>query len=75
MARPHLDYEPVMINVKLTLHPEHDADLIAWFGQVPGRSRAMAVIAALRTGGVDAPHAAADFDGDALAADLLALVF
>lgn len=52
MARPALNYEPVTINVKLTLHPEMDADLITWFDQVPRRSRAGAVITALRTGGL-----------------------
>lgn len=51
MARPHLDYEPVYINVKLGLHPEFDADLIAWFESIPGRNRAAAVIARLRQGG------------------------
>lgn len=51
MARPHLDYEPVYVNVKLGLHPEFDADLIAWFESIPGRSRAAAVIARLRQGG------------------------
>lgn len=51
MARPHLDHEPVYINIKLGLHPEFDADLIAWFEGIPGRSRAAAVIARLRQGG------------------------
>jgi len=51
MSRPHLDYEPVYINIKLGLHPELDADLIAWFESIPGRNRAAAVIARLRQGG------------------------
>ena len=50
MARPALDYEPVIINVKLCLHPEHDGDLVAWFGGLPQRGRAMAVITRLRLG-------------------------
>ncbi|MCB8942524.1 MAG: hypothetical protein H6658_01990 [Ardenticatenaceae bacterium] len=50
MARPELDYEPVTINIKLRLHPEHDADLLAWFNNLPERGRATAVITRLRTG-------------------------
>lgn len=70
MARPARDYEPVDINVKLRLHPEHDADLIRWFDGLDG-SRAQAVIAALRTGGaglidVDVETAVVDDAADLL---------
>lgn len=52
MARPNLDYDPVIVNIKLCLHPEFDSDLVAWFASLPERGRATAVIARLRTGTV-----------------------
>lgn len=51
MARPNLDYEPEIVNIKLCLHPEHDRDLLDWFDNLPTRGRALAVITALRAGG------------------------
>ena len=50
MARPALDYEPIIINIKLSLHPEHDVGLLAWFDSLPRRGRATAVITRLRLG-------------------------
>lgn len=58
MARPNLDYDPVIINVKLCLHPDHDDDLVAWFDSLPERGRATAVITRLRTGAVAAVETA-----------------
>jgi hypothetical protein len=52
MARPSLDYDPVIINIKLCLHPEFDSDLVAWFESLPQRGRATAVITRLRSGTV-----------------------
>jgi hypothetical protein len=74
MARPQLDYEPVYINIKLGLHPEHDADLIAWFEGIPGRSRAAAVIARLRQGGQGLTNEDAEVDPES-AEKLFNLVF
>ena len=75
MARPNLDYEPVTINVKLSLHPDYDSDLLAWFESLPARGRATAVITALRSGSVTAASNALAAEDDALAADLDDLFF
>jgi len=54
-GRPPLDYEPVIIQIgDLRLHPEHDADLIAFFARVPRRQRIIAIKAVMRTGGLTA---------------------
>jgi len=74
MARPHLDHEPVYINIKLGLHPEFDADLIAWFEGIPGRSRAAAVIARLRQGGEMLAELEGEEDAEQIG-NLLSLVF
>ncbi|MEI2773378.1 MAG: hypothetical protein V9G98_22495 [Candidatus Competibacter sp.] len=74
MARPHLDHEPVYINIKLGLHPEFDTDLIAWFESIPGRSRAAAVIARLRQGGAMLTELEGEVDTEQIDS-LLNLVF
>jgi hypothetical protein len=52
MARPRLEVETVVVQIKLRLHPGQDDDLLEWFGQMPRRLRAPAVKAALRAGGM-----------------------
>lgn len=52
MARPRLEVETVVIQIKLRLHPGQDDDLLWWFEQMPHRLRAPAVKAALRAGGM-----------------------
>jgi hypothetical protein len=54
MARRRLAVEdrPVVVQVKLSLHPTGDADLIEFFARVPARLRAATVMAALRSGGM-----------------------
>ncbi len=74
MARPHVDHEPVYINIKLGLHPEFDADLITWFESIPGRSRAAAVIARLRSGSKKLAVAGDEISEDQID-NLLGMVF
>lgn len=50
MARQRLTVRPVVIPIKLTLHPGDDDDLIDWFARTPDRLRSVAVKAALRGG-------------------------
>lgn len=52
MARPRLEVETVVIQIKMRLHPGQDDDLLQWFEQMPRRLRAPAVKAALRAGGM-----------------------
>lgn len=54
-GRPPLDYTPVVIGIgDFHLHPEHDADLIAYLSKFPPRKRQAAVKAAMRAGGLAA---------------------
>lgn len=57
MARHRLDTRSVIVNVKLHLRPDADADLIDFFASIPAYRRAGAVKAALRTGGLTAAAA------------------
>lgn len=59
-GRPRLPTQAVVVNLKLRLRPGVDADLIAFFGQIPARHRAGAAKAAMRSGNL----------GTALMADL-----
>lgn len=52
MARPRLEQHAIIVQVKLSLRPGEDEDLISFFGQVPARLRAAAVKRALRSGGM-----------------------
>lgn len=58
MARRRLPTPPVLVNVKLHLRPDTDADLLAFFAGIPAYRRAGAVKAALRAGGLPAVAAA-----------------
>ena len=58
MVRRRLPTPPVLVNVKLHLRPDADADLLAFFAGIPAYRRAGGVKAALRAGGL--PAAAAD---------------
>lgn len=51
MSRPKLD-KPVTIQVKLTLRPGSDDDLISYFAALPVMLRAASVKQALRSGGM-----------------------
>lgn len=51
-GRPPLTCEVIQIRLTLSLHDDRDKDLILFFKNVPSRKRAMAVKAALRSGGV-----------------------
>jgi hypothetical protein len=75
MARPNLDYDPIIINVKLCLHPDHDDDLVTWFGSLPDRGRATAVILALRSGGAAVMCREATAEDEALAVALEEMFF
>ena len=68
MSRAKLDTPPVIVPIKLTLHPGEDDDLIDWFAGTPARLRSAAVKAALR-GGASLTTAATAIDDSA---DLLA---
>lgn len=50
MSRAKLNTPPVIVPIKLTLHPGEDDDLIDWFAGNPVRLRSAAVKAALRGG-------------------------
>lgn len=55
MGRPPLDYTPVIFQIgDLRLHPEYDADLIAFLSKVPSRHRIKAIKSAMRLGGLAA---------------------
>ena len=53
MCRPQLDCEVHRINIVLSLREGEDDDLIDWFDALPSRGRSGAVMAALRSGGVE----------------------
>ncbi len=57
MARRRLPTPTVLVNVKLHLRPDADADLLAFFAGIPAYRRAGAVKAALRAGGLPAAPA------------------
>ena len=52
MARQRLEQRPIIVQVKLSLRPGEDDDLITFFSQVPERLRVAAVKQALRSGGM-----------------------
>ena len=60
MGRKRNAVAPEIIGIILRLHPGVDADLIAFFAQIPARRRAQAVKAALRAGGMAAYTTAAE---------------
>ncbi len=52
MARPRSDTQALIVQVKLSLRPGEDDDLIAFFDRIPARLRVAAVKQALRSGGM-----------------------
>jgi hypothetical protein len=55
VGRPPLDYTPVIFQIgDLRLHPEHDADLIAYLSNVKPRHRIQAIKSAMRAGSLAA---------------------
>ena len=52
MSRQRLEQRPIIVQVKMSLRPSEDDDLIEFFDQVPGRLRVAAVKQALRSGGM-----------------------
>ena len=52
MARQKFEQRTRIVQVKLSLRPGEDDDLIEFFDQVPGRLRVAAVKQALRSGGM-----------------------
>lgn len=52
MARPRAETRAIIVQVKLSLHPGEDDDLLSFFEQVPARLRVAAVKQALRSGGM-----------------------
>ncbi len=53
-GRPPLPESPVYVQIKLSLRPGRDDDLIAFFDGLPPRGRAVAVMAAMRSGNLAA---------------------
>lgn len=53
MARPRAATQAIVVQVKLSLHPGEDDDLLKFFEQVPPRLRVAAVKQALRSGGME----------------------
>jgi hypothetical protein len=66
MPRPKLD-RPITVQVKLTLRPGLDDDLIAFFQTCPDRLRVASVKQALRSGGLHITGEAEISDDDVLA--------
>lgn len=52
MSRQRLEQRPIIVQVKMSLRPSEDDDLIEFFNQVPARLRVAAVKQALRSGGM-----------------------
>jgi hypothetical protein len=52
MSRPKAATQAMIVQVKLSLHPGEDDDLISFFEMVPARLRVAAVKQALRSGGM-----------------------
>ena len=53
-GRPPLEEETVYVQIKLSLRPGRDTDLIEFFNALPHGSRATAVMAAMRSGNLSA---------------------
>ena len=53
-GRPPLEEETVYVQIKLSLRPGRDDDLIEFFASLPHGSRATAVMAAMRSGNLNA---------------------
>ena len=53
-GRPPLEKETVYVQIKLSLRPGRDDDLIDFFNSLPHGSRATAVMAAMRSGNLSA---------------------
>jgi hypothetical protein len=53
-GRPPLEEETVYVQIKLSLRPGRDDDLIAFFASLPHGSRATAVMTAMRSGNLNA---------------------
>ncbi len=74
MSRPRLPQPSVVVQIKLHLRPDADADLVRFFADIPPYRRAGLVKQALRSGGL--PQAAPGTTGDDDLADLVqGLVF
>ena len=71
MGRKRGTTAPEIIGIILRLHADCDADLIAFFAQIPLRRLAQAVKAALRAGGMAAYSAAAEQDDAAEMTELV----
>jgi hypothetical protein len=53
-GRPPLAEEPVYVQIKLSLRPGRDDDLIDFFASLPHGTRATAVMTAMRSGNLSA---------------------
>ncbi|MBI9045168.1 MAG: hypothetical protein JEZ06_11830 [Anaerolineaceae bacterium] len=51
-GRPPLDCTVTQIHLTLSLHEGRDDDVLIFFSDIPARKRAIAVLAALRAGGI-----------------------
>jgi hypothetical protein len=69
-GRPPHDEETIYVQIKLSLRPGRDADLIDFFNSLPHGSRATAVMAAMRSGNLSAA-ADPDYVSDADMTDAL----
>jgi hypothetical protein len=74
VGRPKREETPVIVNIKLTLYPSTDEDLIQWFESIAPRRKASAVIAALRSGTMVVAEADALVDDEEVADGLEALL-
>ena len=61
-GRPPLAIPSRLVRITLSLRPDEDDDLLAFFDAIPPGGRAQAVMIALRQGGVDAVVAAKSVD-------------
>ena len=73
-GRPRQIQRSVRVTLSGWLHPEHDADILAWLNAIPKGQRMNALKTALRTGGLGLGSAAENGETDevqAAAEDIL----
>jgi hypothetical protein len=70
-GRPPLEEETIHVQIKLSLRPGRDDDLIAFFNSLPPRTRAAAVMAAMRSGHLEVAVDEGDFSEDDMDTSLM----
>lgn len=75
MSRPRLARPAVVVQIKLHLRPDIDADLVAFFAAIPPYRRAGFVKQALRSGGLVPASSSGGADEDELTSLARGLLF